>query len=104
MTDVSSSESPRWLVEHGQTAKARKSMLWLRSDTDQANIELAMIEATFEREKSEKNSLAMWDMFRNPIDRRRTIIAVAAVNTQAASGAMFIIGKSPNGLYQHRES
>lgn len=30
-------------------------------------------------------------MFRNPIDRRRTILAVAAVNTQAASGAMYMI-------------
>lgn len=30
-------------------------------------------------------------MFRNPVDRRRTICAVAAVNTQAASGAMYMI-------------
>jgi len=30
-------------------------------------------------------------MFSNPIDRRRTVCAVAAVNTQAASGAMFMI-------------
>ena len=31
------------------------------------------------------------EMFKNPIDRRRTILAVAAVNTQAASGAMYMI-------------
>ncbi|KAJ5088016.1 maltose permease [Penicillium angulare] len=31
------------------------------------------------------------DMFINPIDRRRTILAVSAVTTQAASGAMYMI-------------
>jgi hypothetical protein len=30
---------------------------------------------------------------KNPVDRRRTALAVAAVSLQAASGAMFIIGK-----------
>lgn len=30
-------------------------------------------------------------MFSNPIDRRRTVCAVLAVNTQAASGAMYMI-------------
>lgn len=35
---------------------------------------------------------SVWDMFANPVDRRRTILAVAAVSTQAASGAMYMIG------------
>lgn len=30
-------------------------------------------------------------MWRNPVDRRRTLLAIGAVNTQAASGAMFMI-------------
>ena len=31
------------------------------------------------------------DLFRDPIDRKRTLLAVAAVTTQAASGAFFMI-------------
>jgi len=40
------------------------------------------------------SSVGVWDMFANQIDRRRTILAVGAVTLQAASGSMFIIGKS----------
>lgn len=34
------------------------------------------------------------DMVKNPVDRRRTLLAIGAVSLQASSGAMFIIGKA----------
>lgn len=78
------SESPRWLIEQGKVEKARDAMRWLRPDLVAANIEIAEIEAAMALEREMKTGLALSDMWRNPIDRRRTIIAVAAVNTQAA--------------------
>lgn len=84
-------ESPRWLMERGQTEKARKSLLWLRPNQDAVEGEMATIQAAIDEAAEHKGSAKFLDMFRNPVDRRRTILAVAAVNTQAASGAMFII-------------
>lgn len=41
------------------------------------------------------------DMVKNPVDRRRTLLAIAAVSLQAASGAMFIIGEYTFSDYCH---
>lgn len=88
-------ESPRWLLEQGRVDQARHSMRWLRPDDETADAELHEIQLSMEQEKEMKDGLALSDLWKNPIDRRRTIAAVAAVNTQAASGAIFIIGKLP---------
>ena len=40
-----------------------------------------------------KSNVGIWDMFKDPVNRRRTALAVCAVTLQAASGSMFIIGK-----------
>jgi hypothetical protein len=46
------------------------------------------------------------DVFANPIDRRRTIIAVCGLTSQAASGSMFVIGtcthRTEIGLFTDR--
>ncbi|KAF2462271.1 putative maltose permease [Lineolata rhizophorae] len=84
-------ESPRWLVQHGTMEKARASLLWLRPDKDAVDGELAEIKAALEAEERMARGVGFLDCFRNPIDRRRTIVAVAGVSTQAASGAMFMI-------------
>ncbi|THW41324.1 MFS transporter [Aureobasidium pullulans] len=84
-------ESPRWLLEHDQTDKARKALAWLRPHPERVEEELSAIQAGIDQEKSLKASVSVWDMFTDPVDRRRTILSVAAINTQAASGAMFII-------------
>lgn len=68
-------------------------MRWLRPDSAIAEAELEEIEATMAADKALKASASIMDMFRDPIDRRRTFLAVAAVATQAASGAIFMIGE-----------
>lgn len=86
-------ESPRWLLQHDRVDEAHKALVWLRPDRESADKEMEEIKHAIENEKSLANGTSIWDMFRNPVDRRRTILAVAGVTTQAASGAMFMIGK-----------
>lgn len=49
-------------------------------------------QAAIDQENANKSGVSVWDVFKDPVNRRRTILAVAAVNTQAASGAIFMIG------------
>ncbi|KAK1759961.1 general substrate transporter [Echria macrotheca] len=85
-------ESPRWLVQHGKVDEARKSLRWHRPGPDSAiDDEVEEIRNTLESQMEEQASVAVWDMFRNPIDRRRTILAVCALTVQGASGAMYMI-------------
>ena len=88
-------ESPRWLMEQGDREKAQKSLHWLRPQSpnkaESIEGELIGIDAAIQESKENQGKSLFLDMFKNPIDRRRTILAVAAVNTQAASGAMFMI-------------
>lgn len=53
--------------------------------------EAAEIRAAIDKEKELGAGVNFVDMFKNAIDRRRTILAVCAVTLQAASGSMFII-------------
>lgn len=54
--------------------------------------EAAVIVAAIEREREMSRGVGVLDMFRNSVDRRRTLIAVGGLTTQAATGSMFIIG------------
>lgn len=65
--------------------------MWLRPNADAVDPEMTSIQAAIEEARENSGKALFLEMFRNPVDRRRTILAVAAVNTQAASGAMFII-------------
>jgi hypothetical protein len=86
-------ESPRWLAQHGKLDRARKSLRWHRPGTDaEIDQEIRDIQAALESEQARENSVAVWDMFRNKIDRRRTILATCALTVQGASGAMYMIG------------
>lgn len=87
-------ESPRWLLQHGQREKAHQSLLWLRPDKEMADKEIVEIEEALRTEQMLATGTAIHDLWRNPIDRRRTVLAVCAISTQAASGAMYMIGKS----------
>lgn len=71
--------------------QATKSMMWLRPDPASVHEELAEIQAAIDAEKATKASASYMDIWRDPVDRRRTLLAIAAVSTQAASGAMFMI-------------
>lgn len=84
-------ESPRWLMLVDKQEQAIKSMLWMRPDPRTVGTELAEIQAAIDAEKATKNSANFIDIWKDPVDRRRTFLAIAAVSTQAASGAMFMI-------------
>ncbi|KAK4505968.1 hypothetical protein PRZ48_003933 [Zasmidium cellare] len=84
-------ESPRWLMEHGKTEKASKALYWLRPNEDAVEPELQSIQAAIDEDRQHKGKALWLEMWRNPIDRRRTILAIAAVNTQVASGSMYMI-------------
>lgn len=84
-------ESPRWLMLMERPALAEKSMLWMRPDPSSVAEELAEIQAAIDAEKAVKETANFMDIWRDPVDRRRTLLAIAAVSTQAASGAMFMI-------------
>lgn len=85
-------ESPRWLLLQDKTEEARKSLLWMRPNHEAVPEEMADIQTAILAEKELASSASFIDIFKNPIDRRRTLLAVAAISTQAASGAMFMIG------------
>lgn len=87
-------ESPRWLLQHDKPDDARRALVWLRPDQETVEKEMEDIQNAIELEQSLASGTSVWDMFANPVDRRRTILAVAAVSTQAASGAMCMIGMS----------
>ncbi|KAK4033812.1 hypothetical protein C8A01DRAFT_49691 [Parachaetomium inaequale] len=85
-------ESPRWLAQHGKLDKARAALRWHRPGTDaEIDQEIQDIHAALETEMASGKSVAVWDMFRNPVDRRRTILATCALTVQGASGAMYMI-------------
>ncbi|KAF2015082.1 general substrate transporter [Aaosphaeria arxii CBS 175.79] len=84
-------ESPRWLLLQEKTDKARKSLLWMRPNKDAVEAEMADIQSAIYAEKEAASSASFIDIFKNPVDRRRTLLAVGAISTQAASGAMFMI-------------
>lgn len=84
-------ESPRWLMLMEKRQEAEKSMFWMRPDPNDVPKELGEIQAAIEAEKAVKETANFMDIWRDPVDRRRTLLAIAAISTQAASGAMFMI-------------
>lgn len=91
-------ESPRWLAQHGKFEQARKALRWHRPGTDaEIDQEVADIRAALETETASVGNIniAIWDMFRNPVDRRRTILSTCALMLQGGSGAMYMIGILP---------
>lgn len=85
-------ESPRWLVTNGKQQKAEASLRWLRPQDWAVAEELAEMETALIAEEQIQSKIGYTELFKNPIDRRRTTIAVLSLTTQAASGAMFVIG------------
>ncbi|KAI1620991.1 MFS transporter [Exophiala viscosa] len=84
-------ESPRWYLLHDQPEKARKALMWLRPFPERVDAEIQGIQDAIEAERALSKSADVLDMFRNPVDRRRTYLACAAISLQAASGAMYMI-------------
>lgn len=87
-------ESPRWLLQMDREEDARKALKWLRPFPELVDAELAEMKAAIDAEKHLAVNAEIVDIWRNPIDRRRTLLAVGAVTLQAASGAMYMICKT----------
>lgn len=85
-------ESPRWLLLQDKQVEAEKSLMWMRPNKAAVPEEIADINAGILAEKEIASSASLIDILKNPVDRRRTLLAVGAISTQAASGAMFMIG------------
>jgi hypothetical protein len=88
-------ESPRWLIMRGDFDEGVKALEWLRPADHDSLAEATAIQDAINREKENSSGIGWLDMFSNPVDRRRTALAVCAVLLQAASGSMFIIGTLP---------
>ena len=86
-------ESPRWLLLLDKDEKAEKALLWLRPYSEKVPNEKREIKEAIEAEKALSASADFIDTLKNPVDRRRTYLAVGAVSLQAASGAMYMICK-----------
>ncbi|KIW88052.1 uncharacterized protein Z519_11162 [Cladophialophora bantiana CBS 173.52] len=84
-------ESPRWFLLQDQTEKARKALYWLRPYPETVEDEIKEIQDAIGAERALAKSADILDMFRNPVDRRRTLLSIGAVSLQAASGAMYMI-------------
>ncbi|PSN59452.1 general substrate transporter [Corynespora cassiicola Philippines] len=84
-------ESPRWLLLTEKNDEAHRSLLWMRPNKEAVPEEMGEIQSAILAEKELASSASFIDIWKNPIDRRRSLLAVAAISTQAASGAMFMI-------------
>jgi len=84
-------ESPRYLVYRGNIEQARKSLQWLRPNKDAIEAELAEMQIAINAEKEHVQGAPWVDMWRNPVDRRRTLLSIGAIGVQAACGVMFML-------------
>ncbi|KAK0384884.1 hypothetical protein NLU13_7362 [Sarocladium strictum] len=84
-------ESPRWLILQGRYEDGHKSLAWLRPAGADVAKEVTDIRDALDREHETTSGVGFWDMFNNPVDRRRSLLSIGAVSVQAASGSMFII-------------
>ncbi|RYP77498.1 hypothetical protein DL771_001071 [Monosporascus sp. 5C6A] len=78
-------------MERGRVEEGRKALHWLRPDGAKVEVELEEIKDAIAREREMGSNVGVVDMFKNPIDRRRTFLSIFGVTTQAACGSMFII-------------
>ncbi|RYP13884.1 hypothetical protein DL765_006672 [Monosporascus sp. GIB2] len=78
-------------MQGGRVEEGRKALHWLRPDSAKVEVELEEIKDAIAREREIGSSVGVVDMFKNPIDRRRTFLSIFGVTSQAACGSMFII-------------
>ena len=85
-------ESPRWLLAKGGNEDAAiKSLRWLRPQGWAVDTEFNEMRSALETEQRLQSDVGIVDLFKNPVDRRRTLLSAGALLCQASSGSMFII-------------
>ncbi|KAI0542565.1 MFS monosaccharide transporter-like protein [Xylaria digitata] len=84
-------ESPRWLATRWRIDDAERALRRLRPAAWPVTEELEEMKTTLAAEARLQSRVGYRTLFQNPIDRRRTILSVLGLTTQAASGAMFVI-------------
>ena len=96
-------ESPRWLLLNDEDKKAEKALHWLRPFPERVDGEMREIKEAIEAERALAKSAEIIDLFKDPVNRRRTLLAIGAVSLQAASGAMYMICKARHILVSNRK-
>ncbi|KAI2464277.1 putative maltose permease [Annulohypoxylon bovei var. microspora] len=84
-------ESPRWLAARGNFEKAEQALQRLRPQGWAVDQEIEEMRTTLEAEAQLQSGVGYLDLFKNPIDRRRTTVSVLTLTSQAASGSMYVI-------------
>ncbi|KAK3378970.1 general substrate transporter [Lasiosphaeria ovina] len=86
-------ESPRWLLGNKEehTERARDALRWLRPTGWDVDSEVAEAKLALDTERELQSGTAIWDLFANPVNRRRTLLSVGAILCQASSGSMFML-------------
>ena len=85
-------ESPRWLLQMKREEKARVALQLLCPRPELADEELAKIKLAIDTEATLAQGTEIIDLWRNPVDRRRALLAIGVICVQGASGATYIIG------------
>lgn len=86
-------ESPRWLIEHGQMERARKSLTRLRPSDSTSRFLDAEIDQMHEacvQERELAKGARLVDMFKGT-NLRRTVLSICLVFSLSATGNLFII-------------
>ncbi|KAK2074887.1 hypothetical protein P8C59_009057 [Phyllachora maydis] len=85
-------ESPRWLLQHARGDQARAALRWLRPYGEaELEAEFCDMQDALKAHAEAEKGAAFMDMFKNPVNRRRTALAVCVVLVQNTSGAFYMI-------------
>lgn len=82
-------ESPRWLLLQNKEDRARKSLKALKPKTESEesiNIELSYMKQAIDEEKRLAQGVSFMDVFRHPVDRRRTLLVVGTAILNPVTG------------------
>lgn len=90
-------ESPRWLLLQNKEEEARIALRALKPKSeseDSISIELSYMKAAIDEEKRLAQGVSFMDVFRHPIDRRRTLLVVGTAMLNPITGITWHGSKS----------